>query len=103
MARAICESVARYAYLHLVGSAALSRTLGKLDVPAPIIETVAQLNFTLLPITGAHAEHAGLLPPHHGDPFDRLLIAQAMLKGMVFGTQDAMARPYGVPTLGLAQ
>jgi PIN domain nuclease of toxin-antitoxin system len=80
---------------------AIKQARGKLDFPAPIAEAVERLNFTLLPITGAHAEHAGRLPPHHRDPFDRMLIAQAMLEGLVLGTQDAMARPYGVPTLGL--
>jgi len=80
---------------------AIKRARGKLDFPMPILETVQKLNFALLPISGAHAEHAGRLPRHHGDPFDRMLIAQAMLEGLVLGTQDAMARPYGVPTLGL--
>ena len=38
---------------------------------------------------------------HHRDPFDRLLIAQAQLEGMVLGTQDQLMRPYGIMTLGL--
>jgi PIN domain nuclease of toxin-antitoxin system len=54
-----------------------------------------------LPVAGAHAEHAGALPPHHNDPFDRLIIAQAYLEGMVLGTQDRLMRPYGVAMLGL--
>ena len=41
------------------------------------------------------------LPRHHGDPFDRLIIAQAALEGMVLGTQDPLMRPYGVAILGL--
>jgi PIN domain nuclease of toxin-antitoxin system len=72
-----------------------------LNFLAPIIKTVEKLDFELLPISGTHAEHAGRLPRHHGDPFDRMLITQPMLEGMVLGTQDAMALPYGVPTLGL--
>ena len=82
---------------------AIKRSRGKLDFPAPILETVKRLNFELLPISGAHAERAGRLPPYHGDPFDRMLVAQCMLEGLVLGTQDSMARPYGVPTLGLDQ
>ena len=60
------------------------------------------MGFQLLPISGAHAEHASNLPRHHGDPFDRMLIAQAMLEGLVLGTQDSQMRPYGVPLLGFA-
>lgn len=81
----------------------IKRELDKLEFPAPIVETVERLRFELLPITGAQAEHSGRLPRHHNDPFDRMLIAQSMLEGMVLGTQDPMARPYGVPTLGLDQ
>jgi PIN domain nuclease of toxin-antitoxin system len=43
----------------------------------------------------------GGLPGHHDDPFDRLIIAQAQLEGMVLGTQDRLMRPYGVAMLGL--
>ena len=86
-----------------VWETAIKRARGKLRFDRPIVAAVAALGFELLPISGAHAEHAGRLPPHHGDPFDRMLIAQAMLEGMVLGTQDAMARAYGVPTLGLDQ
>jgi len=43
----------------------------------------------------------GSSPPHHNDPFDRLIIAQAQLEGTVLGTQDPAMQPYGVATLGL--
>jgi PIN domain nuclease of toxin-antitoxin system len=43
----------------------------------------------------------GSLPPHHNDPFDRLIIAQADLERMVLGTQDRRMRPYAIVTLGL--
>ena len=79
----------------------IKRATGKLDFAAPIVETVERLGFELLPIAGAHAEHAGALPRHHRDPFDRLIIAQAVLEGLVLGTQDRRIRPYGVATLGL--
>jgi len=82
---------------------AIKRASGKLAFAAPIAETVAKLGFELLPISATHAEHAGGLPRHHGDPFDRLLIAQAMLEGLVLGTQDAALGRYGVPRLGLAR
>jgi PIN domain nuclease of toxin-antitoxin system len=81
---------------------AIKRATGKLDFAAPIIETIERLGFELLPITAAHAEHAGGLPRHHNDPFDRMLVAQAMIEGLVLGTQDPVMRRYAVPLLGLA-
>lgn len=81
---------------------AIKRMTGKLVFPVPITVAIERMGFQLLPISGAHAEHAGGLPRHHGDPFDRLLIAQAMLEGLVLATQDPQMRPYGVPLLGLA-
>jgi PIN domain nuclease of toxin-antitoxin system len=81
---------------------AIKRATGKLQFPAPIVETVERLGFELLPITAVHAEHAGGLPRHHNDPFDRLIIAQAVLEGLILATRDRAMRPYGVATLGLA-
>lgn len=80
---------------------AIKRATGKLVFAAPIVESIAKMGFELLPITGAHAEHAGGLPRHHGDPFDRLIVAQAHLEGLVLGTQDPLMTPYGVTLLGL--
>jgi PIN domain nuclease of toxin-antitoxin system len=80
---------------------AIKRAIGKLRFDRPIVAAVLALGFEILPVTGAHAEHAGSLPPHHNDPFDRLIIAQAYLEGLMLGTQDRLMRPYGVATLGL--
>ncbi len=52
-----------------------------------------------LDITHAHAMEAGALPPHHQDPFDRILIAQARCEGMVLLTADRMFANYEVETL----
>lgn len=81
---------------------AVKRATGKLTFGRTIVDAVAEFGFEILPITGAHAEHAGGLPRHHNDPFDRLLIAQAALEGMVLGTQDRLMRPYGVAMIGLS-
>jgi PIN domain nuclease of toxin-antitoxin system len=80
---------------------AVKRAIGKLRFDRPIVPAVLALGFEILPVAGAHAEHAGSLPPHHDDPFDRLIIAQAQLEGMVLGTQDRRMRPYRVAMLGL--
>ena len=80
---------------------AIKRAIGKLRFDRPIVAAVLALGFEILPVAGAHAEHAGALPRHHNDPFDRLIIAQAHLERMVVGTQDQLIRPCGVATLGL--
>jgi PIN domain nuclease of toxin-antitoxin system len=79
---------------------AIKRATGKLEFAAPIADAVDRLGFELLPISALHAEHAGGLPRHHNDPFDRLIIAQTMLEGLLLATRDPTMRPYGVPILG---
>jgi PIN domain nuclease of toxin-antitoxin system len=79
---------------------AIKRATGKLTFDGPIVEKIESMGFQLLPINGAHAEHAGGLPRHHSDPFDRLIVAQAALEGLTLGTQDPLMRPYGIALLG---
>lgn len=50
-----------------------------------------------LPITGAHAVAIDCLPPLHKDPFDRLLLAQAMAEGILLLTADAVLGRYPGP------
>jgi PIN domain nuclease of toxin-antitoxin system len=52
-----------------------------------------------LPIEREHCQRLTTLPPLHGDPFDRLLIAQALAEGLTLMTADANIRQYDVPTL----
>jgi PIN domain nuclease of toxin-antitoxin system len=47
----------------------------------------------------AHALAVRALPPHHADPFDRMLVAQAEAEGMTLVTADTVFERYGVPTL----
>ena len=53
--------------------------------------------YTELPVTGAHAVAASLLPPLHKDPFDRILIAQAQVEGITLLTADEMVGRYPGP------
>jgi PIN domain nuclease of toxin-antitoxin system len=55
--------------------------------------------FDVLPITAEHAQAAGDLPPHHDDPFDRMLIAQARAEAMTLVTGDSAFGDYGVKLL----
>ena len=53
--------------------------------------------YTELPVTGAHAAAVLDLPPHHRDPFDRLLVAQAQVEGITLLTADATVARYPGP------
>jgi PIN domain nuclease of toxin-antitoxin system len=52
-----------------------------------------------LPISIAHGVAAGQLPRHHEDPFDRMLIAQALAEGLTIVTRDERFGDYGVALL----
>lgn len=75
----------------------IKRAAGRLDAP-PFAEAARSVGIELLDITAAHATAAAALPRLHGDPFDRLLVAQAQLEGLVLVTKDEAIRRYGVPT-----
>lgn len=76
--------------------AAIKVALGRLSIPESIEAGAVASGFERLPINFAHAEEAGRLPPHHGDPFDRMLLAQARLEGLTLVTHDRQLEPYGV-------
>lgn len=74
---------------------AIKMALGRLRLDDGDMTTVIRENgFTELPIVSRHAIHAAALPPHHHDPFDRLLIAQAQIEGLVLVSADAEMRRY---------
>ena len=77
----------------------IKQSTGRLRVPENFVEDVAASRLELLAITAAHAWAAGALPPHHSDPFDRMLIAQAQAEGLTVVTRDRRIALYGVPTL----
>lgn len=79
---------------------ALKAHLGKLDIDAEILDDLPrhlqQQGFQTLAVSFDHALKAGALPMHHHDPFDRLLAAQALLKGWPLATTDRIFSGYGV-------
>lgn len=75
---------------------AIKTAAGKLNVPGNLETELSSNGFRALPITLAHGEAAGRLPMHHRDPFDRVLIAQAMIEGLTLVTRDRRMEPYGV-------
>jgi PIN domain nuclease of toxin-antitoxin system len=75
----------------------IKQALGKLKHVGDF-DLIEEAGATLLPITHAHAEAAAALPPHHRDPFDRMLIAQAQLEDAVVLTADPAFAAYDVRT-----
>lgn len=79
---------------------AIKVNLGRMGFPlSRYAETPESLGFSVLAIATNHALAAGALPRHHGDPFDRMLVAQAALEGLTLVTSDAVMAAYGVPLL----
>jgi PIN domain nuclease of toxin-antitoxin system len=78
----------------------IKRQTGRLDFEGDLIEACAKSGFEILPIAARHADRAGALPLLHTDPFDRMLVAQAEIEGLVLVTQDRKLVPYGIPLLG---
>jgi PIN domain nuclease of toxin-antitoxin system len=72
---------------------------GKLAGPPDLTERVRDMGFRELPVTHAHAIAAGRLPPHHRDPFDRMLVAQALTEGLTLASRDASMVLYDVDVL----
>ena len=77
----------------------IKRAQGKLDLPESWLEAVERTRFAELPIRSHHATTAGRLPWHHRDPFDRMLIAQALAEDLRLVTRDRLAAAYGVKLL----
>ena len=78
---------------------AIKRSVGKLTAPEDLIERTSEAGAELLSITARHAHAVAVLPLHHRDPFDRLLIAQAKLEGCAIVTRDPAFPAYSVPVV----
>src|SRR5258708_17110277 len=76
---------------------AIKKSLGKLDAPDDLEEMIDANRFSPLPVTIPHALGAMSLPAHHRDPFDRILIAQALHEGFRLVTRDQEIAKYPVP------
>ena len=80
-----------------VWEAEIKRAAGRLSVP-PVAEAARRADIEVLPVSAEHATAAAHLPLLHRDPFDRMLVAQAQVEGLVLVSKDDAVRRYGVPT-----
>jgi PIN domain nuclease of toxin-antitoxin system len=74
----------------------IKASLGKLTAdPREVLAALEPAGFLSLPVAGEHAARVASLPAVHSDPFDRLLVAQALVEPMRFVTRDATLGGYG--------
>ena len=77
----------------------IKQAKGKLPGPADLAEQIRDSGFVEMPVAVRHFMAAGRLPLHHNDPFDRMLIAQAIAEGLVLVSRDSTMQKYGVEFL----
>ena len=78
---------------------AIKQSLGSLILVRPVSDLIHTHHMIELPVTIRHGEAVGNLPLHHRDPFDRLLVAQAIVEGLILVTSERQLLKYGVPIL----
>ena len=81
---------------------AIKQNIGKLNFSRTISEIATECqkhDIAILPIMPNHLDHIKTLPKIHGDPFDRLLIAQAETENLTIITKDSIIPKYGIPTI----
>jgi PIN domain nuclease of toxin-antitoxin system len=77
----------------------IKRHRGRLDAPDDFVDYVDRERFQTLNVTARLGWRAGALPPHHRDPFDRLLVAQALSENLTLMTSDGGLGRYDVDIL----
>ncbi len=77
----------------------IKRAMGKLEAPDDLVDVLEAEAFDCIPILGDDAIRAARLPMHHRDPFDRMVLAQALRLDAVVVSRDAAFTEYEVPVL----
>lgn len=75
---------------------AIKTALGRLTTTRSVTQAIEESGFEELPVRVRHTETLASLPPHHRDPFDRMLVAQALTDGLTIVTRDAAFESYRV-------
>ncbi len=78
---------------------ALKQALGKLDAPDDLVDVLGLIGFEEVPVIGTDGVAAAGLEPHHRDPFDRVLVAQAMRLDASIVTRDRVFARYPATTI----
>ena len=98
VARKLLSSADNVIYVSAISiwEISIKKALGKLKAPDDFAAILEAEGFEPLPVDVFHAEQAGALPPHHRDPFDRMLVAQAQAEGLSIVSCDQHIPDYGV-------
>ncbi len=96
---AIIDAEDAYVSLASIWELTIKRSLGRLELDASPVAMAVEAALGLLPIELRHFDRLEHLPPVHRDPFDRLLVAQAMEEGLVLVTADRALQRYPVTWL----
>jgi PIN domain nuclease of toxin-antitoxin system len=83
----------------VVWEIAIKRSVGKLDVPNGYLPLLLGAGVQPLPVSLEHAAAVEALPLHHRDPFDRILVVQAVSEQAALVSRDTVLEPYGVSTI----
>jgi len=78
---------------------AIKKALGKLEAPDDLEHAIESAGFTPRPITFADTRRIGELAQHHRDPFDRMMVAQALVDGVPIVTSDSLVAQYPIQTI----
>ena len=97
--QAIADSPAVFVSAVSTWEIEIKRHIGKLTAPEDLEYQLERHAFQALNVTWSHGIAASRLPLHHRDPFDRLLIGQALTEGLTIVTRDNRFAIYNVPTL----
>ena len=97
--RAIAGASVVYVSAASLWEAVIKSSIGRLRLADPFERHVEEAGFEQLPISFAHAAEVGRLPMLHGDPFDRMLVAQARVERLLLVTHDDRVARYDVQSL----
>ena len=98
--RAIEQADTVYVSAASAWEVAIKTGLGRLRPTRTVEQAASESGFLELPITFRHAQRVTALPPHHRDPFDRMLVAQAAVEELILVTRDPIFARYGVVLIG---
>ncbi len=101
LSKQACDAIATPDNLIFVSVAVIweiriKQALGKLEIPPDFVSILKQQGFDIVSITANHAYRVGDLPMHHRDPFDRMLIAQAIEESLTIVTHDRAFKRYDI-------
>ncbi|MBR0367301.1 MAG: type II toxin-antitoxin system VapC family toxin [Clostridia bacterium] len=98
----ICTASPLYISIASFWEMAIKTSLGKLTLPASVSEmmkTCEEMSIGIVPIKAAHLERLQALPDHHRDPFDRLIICQALEEKLTVLSADEKFTHYDIDIL----